>query len=194
MESRCHSRAPPHHEAKVQDCRRHSEILGALPLRFLALHFSAPKPTPLRRQKMKSRILICITAMTLLAALATPLQLAAQHTRYTVTDLGTLGGTSSFAGGINNRGSVEGSSTLLGDTAQHAFLWRKGVMTDLGALGGLNSFAAFRPSESDKVGGRAETSTPDPLGEDFCSTANLICLPFLWQKGRDDPAAYAGRQ
>jgi len=117
---------------------------------------------------MKSRTLKCITAMTLFAALVAPLQLAAQHTRYTVTDLGTFGGTFSFAGGINNRGSVTGSSTLPGDTALHAFFWQKGVMTDLGTLGGPNSNASFRPNESDKVGGGADTSTPDPLGEDFC--------------------------
>jgi hypothetical protein len=81
-----------HTMKQAQDCRRRSEILSALPLRFLALHFSAPKPTPIRRQKMKSRTLMCITAMALVAALAIPLQLIAQHTRYTVTDLGTLGG------------------------------------------------------------------------------------------------------
>ena len=168
MESRCHSRAPPHHEAGTpQDCRRRSEILSALPLRFLVLHFSAPKPA-LRREKMKSRTLMCITAMAWFAALAIPLQLTAQQARYTVTDFGTLGGTFSEADGINNRGSVEGTSTLPGDTTLHAFLWRNGVMTDLGTLGGPNSVASWRPSESDKVGGRAETSTPDPLGEDFC--------------------------
>ena len=133
---------------------------------------------------MKSRTLSCITAMTLSAALAIPLQLAAQHTRYTVTDIGTLGGTFSGGAGINNRGSVEGQSTLPGDTTLHAVLWRDGVMTDLGTLGGPNSVASWRPSESDKVGGRAETSIPDPLGEDFCDLGtHLICLPFLWQKG-----------
>jgi len=173
---------------------RRSEILSALPLRLLALHFSAPKPTPLRRQKMKSKTLTCFTAMTLLTVLVAPLQLIAQHARYTVTDLGTLGGTFSEADGINNRGSVEGTSTLPGDTTLHAFLWRNGVMTDLGTLGGPNSVASWRPSESDKVGGRAETSTPDPLGEDFCDLGtHLICLPFLWQKGVITPAD-VGRQ
>jgi len=144
---------------------------------------------------MKSRTLSCITAMTLSAALVAPLQLAAQHTRYTVTDLGTLGGTASFAEGINNRGSVEGVSTLLGDFVQHAFLWRKGVMTDLGTLGGPNSLADSRPSDSDKVGGGADTSTPDPLGEDFCFFGHPPYMPPIsLAKRRNDPAADVGRQ
>jgi probable HAF family extracellular repeat protein len=144
---------------------------------------------------MKSGTLTCITAITLFAALATPLQLTAQHTRYTVTDLGTLGGTFSLGAGINNRGSVTGFSALPGDTAVHAFLWQKGVMTDLGTLGGPNSTAAEEPTESEKVGGYAETSTPDPFGEDFCgfpTATGLICLPFLWQKGVMTPLPTLG--
>jgi hypothetical protein len=65
---------------------------------------------------MNSRKLTGITAMIVFVVVAIPLQLTAQHTHYTVTDLGTLGGTFSFAGGINNRGDIEGFSTLPGDT------------------------------------------------------------------------------
>ena len=51
------------------------------------------------------------------------------------TDLGTLGGSESYASGINERGQVVGDSlTASGD--YHAYLWEKGVMTDLGTLGG----------------------------------------------------------
>jgi probable HAF family extracellular repeat protein len=139
---------------------------------------------------MKSRKLTCLTAMTLFALLALPVRLAAQephnneHPRYRVRDLGTLGGTFSLAGGINNRGEVEGISTLPGDATEHAFVWRKGLMTDLGTLGGPNSGAAWRPSDRGEVGGAADTSTPDPLGQDFCGFGtNLICLPFVWHRG-----------
>lgn len=80
---------------------------------------------------MKSRTLTCIIAMTLFAALAVPVQLAAlKQIRYTVTDLGTLGGTFGNAFRIDHNGSVVGHATLTGDAALHAFLWRDGVTTD----------------------------------------------------------------
>jgi probable HAF family extracellular repeat protein len=59
---------------------------------------------------------------------------------YTVTDLGTLGGSSSWAYGINASGQVVGAA----DTSsgyQHAFLYSGGMMMDLGTLGGDSSSA-----------------------------------------------------
>jgi len=57
--------------------------------------------------------------------------LASAGSFYSVTDLGTLGGTESFAYAINDPGRIVGVSRLPGDTATHAFLYRKGQMTDL---------------------------------------------------------------
>ena len=142
---------------------------------------------------MKSRILILLAAMTLFAALAVPVRLAAQEPQqkahrtqyYTVQDLGTLGGTYSLAGGINNNGLVEGYSALTGDQNEHASLWWKHIgPIDLGTLGGPNSDAGWRPSERGEVGGGSDTTTTDPNGEDFCGYGTyLICLPFVWRDG-----------
>jgi probable HAF family extracellular repeat protein len=119
---------------------------------------------------------------------------AVAQTTYTVTDLGTLGGTLSIAYSVNNKGWLEGFSTLPGDTAVHAFLWRNGVMTDLGTLGGPNSYVVFSiKDDKGLVTGFAETSATDPLGEDFClDGTHLVCLPFLWRDGVMTPLSTLG--
>jgi hypothetical protein len=64
-------------------------------------------------------ILTSIAAGSLLAALA-----IAQTPRYTITDLGTLGGTYSYGYGINNAGWVGGGAATVSQTgglAQTAF-------------------------------------------------------------------------
>lgn len=63
----------------------------------------------------------------------------------TMTDLGTLGGSSSFPASsrksINKFGQAVGYSDIASGF-QHAFLWQKGTgMTDLGTLRGSNSYA-----------------------------------------------------
>ena len=64
---------------------------------------------------MKSRTLTCFIAMTLFAALAIPVPLSAQHTRFKLIDLGTPGGPNSYptiAGPgirfLNDAGTVAG--------------------------------------------------------------------------------------
>ncbi len=152
---------------------------------------------------MKSTLLISISAVSLLGALAMRSRLTGQEQsamqeqkpqlpRYTVTDLVTLGGTSSgpplFAASeaffTNNNGLVSGAATLP-DGPERAVLWQKGLITDIGTpgLGGPNSIA-FGDNERGQAVGETETSTPDPNGEDFCGFGtHLICLPFLWQHG-----------
>jgi probable HAF family extracellular repeat protein len=115
------------------------------------------------------------------------------QTRYRVVDLGTLGGTFSAGWGINDRRWISGVSSLPGDVQSRAFLWRRGVMTDLGTLGGPNSWSYFPLNERGTVTGGAETSTQDPMGEDFCSFGTyLTCLPVVWGHGSIAPLPLLG--
>jgi probable HAF family extracellular repeat protein len=134
---------------------------------------------------MKSARLTHMAAAIFLAVLAAQAQPhASPKARYTVRDLGTLGGTFAFAGGISDSGWVQGYSSLPGDNETHSFLWRNGVMTDLGTLGGPNSFSDFRPNDFGDGGGYSDTSTPDPNGEDYCGFGTqLICRAFYWHHG-----------
>jgi probable HAF family extracellular repeat protein len=62
-----------------------------------------------------------------------------QNANYSITDLGTLGGSFSDGWGLNDRGQVVGTATISSGKENHAFLWEDGVMKDLGALLGLSS-------------------------------------------------------
>jgi probable HAF family extracellular repeat protein len=156
-----------------------------------------------RGGKMKSKTLTLIAAMTLFAAtLAVPVRLVAQNQQehhdkqvlYFVKDLGTLGGTGAVAEGISDRGWVAGTANVSGDQSGHAFLWRDGVMTDLGTLGGPNTSEQW-PVKDNRglIAGVAETTSADPLSENFCpfavdnnpptSPTGLTCLGFLWDDG-----------
>ncbi len=52
----------------------------------------------------------------------------------TGTILGTLGGSTSRANGINDLTQVVGSSSLADNSTEHAFLWADGALTDLNSL------------------------------------------------------------
>lgn len=125
---------------------------------------------------MKSGTMTCAFAVALFAALAIPVGLAAQEQpsnqlpRYAVVDLGTLGGSSSEGRGINQQGAVTGTASLTGNTAQHRIIWQDREKADLGTFGGPNSGGYGWGGLNDRGQdvGHAETSTPDPLGEDFC--------------------------
>jgi len=59
---------------------------------------------------------------------------ATSSRRFLVTDLGSLGGTESFAYALNFFGQIVGSSRTTGDASTHSFLYRHGVITDLAPL------------------------------------------------------------
>src|SRR5438067_12780781 len=49
---------------------------------------------------------------------------------WNIIDLGTLGGSETFANSINDSGAVVGMSRLAGDGESHAFFYSGGVMSD----------------------------------------------------------------
>jgi probable HAF family extracellular repeat protein len=103
-----------------------------------------------------------VLALMVLLAAGASLAWAAQ---YTVVDLGTLGGTSSEAYGINDIGQVVGWAYPSGTTTWHAFLWSGGVMQDLGTLGGTESKAYGINSLGQVVGyGPSVSITRSPGG------------------------------
>jgi probable HAF family extracellular repeat protein len=83
-------------------------------------------------------------------------------------DLGTLGGDSSWANGINNVGYVIGGSYYNSSGASHAFLWNGGWI-DLGTLGGINS-EAMGLNDLGQIVGYSETASGDTHA-------------FLWENG-----------
>jgi probable HAF family extracellular repeat protein len=72
-----------------------------------------------------------------------------------ITDLGTLGGTSSVAYGINNTGQVTGQAYLSGDTIYHAFVYANGSMQDLGTLGAPGNSVGHGINSAGDVTGQA---------------------------------------
>ena len=100
---------------------------------------------------------------------------AAHAASYTVTDLGTLGGTESFGSGLNASGQVAGASYTTGGAAYHTFLWKpttpngaSGTKTDLGTLGGTESFGNGLNASGQVTG---ESST----------TGDAATHAFLWK-------------
>lgn len=78
---------------------------------------------------------------------------------YAYTDLGTLGGTSSYARGINDVGQIVGESHITGDIL-HSTLWNGATAIDLApALGPPTSSASGINSAGHTVGSRGITET-----------------------------------
>jgi probable HAF family extracellular repeat protein len=145
---------------------------------------------------MKSKTLTCFNAMSLFAALAIPVGLAAQarhklnnqHHHYQLVQIPTLGGPgTNFYDNANNiavlndHGSVSGGSadTLIPDPNSptywfnpngditHAFLWHHGSLTDLGSLPGTNNSFSTWISANGIIAGGSENGQIDPSVPDL---------------------------
>jgi len=93
--------------------------------------------------------------------------------RYSVTDLGTLGGKSSAANAINLKGDVAGQAETR-DGNPHGFLWRHGRMHNLGTLPGYISSTGIALNNRGQVVGN---STGLKQGVSRIHA-------FLWQNGK----------
>jgi probable HAF family extracellular repeat protein len=111
---------------------------------------------------------------------------------YTVTDLGDMnGGNLGCAMGVNDRGWTEvmygtQDPEQTGPLVQgRAGVNIEGLKIDLGTLGGKNSWTQYNGiNDRGEAVGLAETSVPDPDGEDVCAFGtHLTCRPFRWKNG-----------
>ena len=80
-----------------------------------------------------------------------------------ITDLGTLGGRTSEALAINNKGQVVGRARL-SDTpvVRHPFLWERGRMIDLGMVAPCINGTAFGSNNNRQIVGTLSSCTGDP--------------------------------
>ena len=131
---------------------------------------------------MQSKMLLLLP-LALLAALPPSIGMAQQEAtstsvKYALINLGTpLGGPFAIAQSIN-LGFLGGYGDLP-DFTQHALLFLPTRTKDLGTFGGPNSAILG------ELSGFAETSTTDPLAQDFCETGtHLTCQPFIVIAGR----------
>ena len=99
---------------------------------------------------------------------------------YTLTDLGTFGGTDSYSYGISNGGQIVGQARTTGEAAYHAFLWNGASKTDLGTLGGTSS-SANGISNGGQIVGQANTTGDTAYHATFWnnSSSTLIDLGTL---------------
>jgi probable HAF family extracellular repeat protein len=98
-----------------------------------------------------------------------------------MTDLGTLGGTSSTAYDVNAAGVVAGEAELSGPAPRptHAFVFRNGSMTDLGTFGGTNSAAYAIDAGGTRIVGTADSVRSNCANVIVCSEF-AISAAALW--------------
>jgi probable HAF family extracellular repeat protein len=122
---------------------------------------------------------------------AAPWWLAQSQPRYSVVDIGTLGGTRTMALGVNNSGQIVGYSTTTNDAATNAFIYSHGVMANLGTLGGLRSEAYAINDFAQVVGWSWTTGGSGSPAHAFLYNYNTGALSDLGTLGGSYSLAYA---
>ncbi len=137
-------------------------------------------------------ILVALGGVALVFAQTAAAQTKAKKTQYHVSNLASLGGTSSGGNSINDQSWAAGYSRLP-DRNRHATLWRNGALTDLNTLGGPNSSVTWNvKNTAGIIVGISQTLTPELLGENWSSAAfystpnnvGYINLGFVWKGGQ----------
>ncbi len=134
-----------------------------------------PKGRPLMLNSNSLR-LPAIFALAALA-LAPPSAVSAQ-TGYTISNLGTLGGTMSAGTAINATAQVAGTAQTTNNAATRAVRWTDATLTNLGTLGGPSY--GYGVNDSGQVAGYANTTLSGSLTHAFrYSGATLTDLGTL---------------
>jgi probable HAF family extracellular repeat protein len=89
-----------------------------------------------------------------------------------LTDLGTLGGSTSEADAVNSNGQIVGNAFLPNDQAFHAFITQNSQLVDLGTLGGTNSEAHAINTFGQVVG--SSSLTGDQVEHAFIDTNGVM--------------------
>jgi probable HAF family extracellular repeat protein len=104
---------------------------------------------------------------------------------YAVTNLGTLGGSNSYAFGINDTGQVVGEAETSSGNS-HAFLWKEGAMTDLDPLNSGNSFAIDINNRGQVLSNFGSHGSTTPSGSGFLWSNGTITNFSIHDYGSDD--------
>ena len=142
-------------------------------------------------KQLRSSWIPCVTTIVLACG-----STAFAQRSYKITDLGVNKSTDNFnmVMGLNNEGWAENmdgvvnppiTSTSTTIASGHAVISIYGLNIDLGTLGGDNSWTNYGGiNDRGEAVGMAETSVPDPNGEDMCGFGTKkTCRGFLWRHG-----------
>jgi probable HAF family extracellular repeat protein len=153
------------------------------------------RPSVRKEKLMKRTPLTIRNLIVVFAALALPVHLAGQH-KYIFTEVPTFGGPNIYAnqtGARNELLNAAGALTGGADTtitdpycsnspdcfAEHAFIFRNGILADLGVLlGGFNS-QAFWINDEEVAVGFSQIGVTDPLNGNLQELRGTV-----WHNGR----------